>query len=174
MSGMTNKILLRHPETIMPTSVGPLLRHRWRQLSGLPGGRWLFSRLLGAIVPYSGTLRATVVALAPGRCTATLRSRRRVRNHLDSVHAMALANLAELASGLALLAGLPPNTRAILTGFEITYLKKSRGQLRAEGCCEIPPDDQEADYQAFVEIRDESGEITATATAHWRVGPEKR
>ncbi len=157
----------------MPRSIGPRLRQQWQTLSRLPGGRWLFSRLLGTIVPYSGTLRANVVSLRPGFCTVTLRTRRRVRNHLDSVHAMALANLAELASGLALVAALPKQTRAILTGFEITYLKKSRGLLRAEGCCETPPANLTTDHQAFVEIRDETGDITATATAHWRVGPEQ-
>jgi acyl-coenzyme A thioesterase PaaI-like protein len=154
-------------------SIGPGLRRRWRRLSGLPGGPWLFSRLLGRVAPYTGTLGACVEQLAPGFCRVRLRDRRRVRNHLCSIHAMALANLGEMVTGLALMNSLPDQARGILTGFQVEYLRKARGTLRAESRCTIPPDNAERDVELAGEIRDAGGEVVARCRARWRIGPER-
>ena len=156
----------------MVRSIGPGLRQLWRRCAPLPGGNWLFSRLLGLRAPYSGTLGARVETLEPGCCVVRLRDRRRVRNHLNSVHAMALANLGELATGLALAGSLPEGTRGILTGFSMDYVRKARGRLRAECHCEIPASGREQEYLVSGEIRDQAGELVATARARWLVGPE--
>lgn len=155
----------------MHADIGPVLRRYWRLLSRLPGGHWLFSRGLGQVAPYSGRLGACVRQLEPGYCRVTLRERRRVRNHLHCVHAMALANLAELATGLALLNGLPDNTRGILTGFSIEYLKKARGLLQAECRCEVPPGNAQRAYTLQGVITDRSGACVAVAKACWLIGP---
>jgi len=152
---------------------GERLRALWRRLSGLPGGKTLFSLLVGWMTPYSGTIGARVAELEPGWCRVTLRDRRRVRNHLASVHAMALANLAEMASGLAVLVGLPPGVQGIVTGFSISYLKKARGLVTAE--CRVSGGGlnvtTEQVYEAPVSITDTQGDVVAHATARWRLRP---
>lgn len=150
---------------------GERLRTAWRRLSRLPGGKTLFSLLVGRMTPYSGTIGARVEELAPGWCRVVLRDRRRVRNHLASVHAMALANLAELASGLAVLAGLPPGVQGIVTGFSISYQKKARGRLAAE--CRVSGLEvtAEREQDAEVTITDAKGDVVARATARWRLRP---
>jgi len=133
----------------------------------------LFSLLVGWMTPYSGTIGARVAELEPGWCRVTLRDRRRVRNHLASVHAMALANLAEMASGLAVLVGLPPGVQGIVTGFSISYLKKARGLVTAE--CRVSGGGlnvtTEQVYEAPVSITDTQGDVVAHATARWRLRP---
>ena len=156
----------------MARSVGPSLRFYWHKLSGRPGGKWLFSRILGLIVPYTGTLGGIVQSLEPGHCVVALADRRKIRNHLNSIHAIALCNLGEMATGLALMNSLPHNTRGILTGICTDYLKKARGRLTAECCCDIPDTPAEHEYIIKGDIRDSKGDLVATVQARWLIGPE--
>jgi len=156
----------------MRQSIGPALRSYWQRLSTLPAGKQLFSRLLGRFVPYSGTIGAVILQLEPGHSVIKLGDRRRVRNHLRSVHAMALANLGEMATGLALLNSLPDKTRAILKRFEISYEKKARGVLIAECHCEIPSSSDACEMEVGCDIRDVQGDVVSRIMAIWLVGPE--
>jgi acyl-coenzyme A thioesterase PaaI-like protein len=150
---------------------GPTIRKWWSRLAPLPGGPWLFGRLLGWLIPYTGTIRPRVVALEPGYARIAMRDRRRVRNHLHSVHAVALMNLAEVTSGLALAVGLPAEVRGIPVGLSITFLKKARGRLEAECRCEIPVVTADREFEIEATIMDETGDMVARATAQWRLGP---
>ncbi len=158
----------------MSGSIGPMLRHYWQRTSSLPGGKWLFSRLLGMMVPYTGTLGATVQQLEPGYCRVLLRDHRKVRNHLGSIHALALGNLGEMTTGLALMNSLPAGSRGILTGLTVNYLKKARGELTAECHCGIPDPAAASTEQEIVgEIRDAGDETVCVLKACWLIGPEK-
>ncbi len=145
----------------------------WRRLSGRPGGRLLFSFLVGRFARYSGSIGARVLELEPGRSVPTLRDRRRVRNHLGSVHATALVTFGELASGLAMMAGMPERSRAIVTKLEIEYLQKARGPLTAYGKAPIPETAERQEYLVTASIRNTADEEVARLGVHWLVGPEE-
>ncbi len=125
------------------------------------------------MVPYTGTIGARVETLAPGHVRVTVRERRRIRNHLGSVHAIALANLGEVTTGLALVGALGPEARGILTGLDVRYTKKARGRLESEARCDVPTVTESMDRTVTAEIRDAGGEVVATVTAYWRIGPVK-
>ena len=143
----------------------------WSKLSPLPGGKWLFSRLVGFVIPYTGSMKPLVDHIEPGHAVVYLPDRRRVRNHLRSVHAIALANVAEFTTGLATLTGIPPDSRAILIELQITYHIKARGRLRSVCNSQPPNSSQEQAVAVDASIYDESGECVANATVTWLVGP---
>ena len=147
------------------------LNRWWNLLSRFPAGRWIFSKLLGLMVPYTRSIRCTVVQFEPGYAEVLLHDRWRVRNHLRSVHAIALANLGELATGLSLIGGLSPRLRAILTGLDVRYTKKARGPLLAEARCTVPEIVSEVDHAVEATIRDSDGDTVAIVTAHWLLSP---
>ena len=142
----------------------------WRRCEHLPFGRALFGLLFGAMVPYSGSIGATVLTLEPGHAKLALRDRRAVRNHLGSIHAIALANLGELASGLAMTTALPAGIRGIVLRIECEYGKKARGSLVAEARVTVPEVTADTDHEVRAEITDASGAVVATARVHWRLG----
>jgi len=152
----------------MPSSPGPLFA-AWNRLRRVPGGTWIFSRLLGWKVPYTGSIGAHVRELGPGHTRITLRDRRAVRQHLGSVHAVALLNLGEVTSGLAMLAALPPGVRGIVTRLSAEYPRKARGLLTAVSRVTVPAVTGPTEVTVMAEITDESGDLVCRVTAVWRL-----
>jgi len=152
----------------MPSSPGPLFA-AWNRLRRVPGGTWIFSRLLGWKVPYTGSIGAHVRELGPGHARITLRDRRAVRQHLGSVHAVALLNLGEVTSGLAMLAALPPGVRGIVTRLSAEYPRKARGLLTAVSRVTVPAVTGPTEVTVMAEITDESGDLVCRVTAVWRL-----
>ena len=150
---------------------GTQLLALWRRLAPLPGGRWLFAKLFGFAVPYSGSVRPRIRVLEPGHAEVEIADRRSNRNHLGSVHAIALVNLAEITSGLAMVVGLPPTVRGIVTTLSMTYHKKARGTIRAVANVAVPTVTDERDFDVMAECFDGEGALVATGHVRWRLGP---
>jgi acyl-coenzyme A thioesterase PaaI-like protein len=151
-------------------SPGERLLRLWRTCQGLPFGPAIFGFLFGRSVPYSGSIGATVLELEPGHAKVALRDRRAVRNHLGSIHAVALTNLGELASGLAMTTALPAGVRGIVLRIETVYLKKARGTLICDCRVEVPEVSGDLNHEVFAEIRDGGGDIVASVRVTWRLG----
>lgn len=152
-------------------SPGRRLLRLWRRLSPLPGGQWLFARIFGFLVPYSGSVAPRIRVLEPGRAEVEIPDRRSNRQHLGSVHAIALLNAAEQASGLAMLAGLPDGIRGIVTAISMQYFRKARGTIRAISNVDVPSVTTDIEVEVTADCVDREGTVVARAIVRWRLGP---
>lgn len=104
----------------------------YRRLTRWPLGHWLFTRMVCLQAPYFSSIRPLIRDLRPGSCTVFMRKRRRVKNHLGTIHALAMGNLCELAAGLVMESTLPPDMRWIPRGMKIEYLRKAETDVTAK------------------------------------------
>ena len=145
----------------------------WNRFSLIPSGRYFFSWAFWAFIPYTGSVRPEIRELSRGLARVRMRDRRFHRNHLKSLHAIAIANIAECASGLSLVPGLSENTQAILIKFEIEYLKKARGTIEAKAECIPPAENATQDFLVESFVTNKKQELVAKAKATWRIGPKR-
>jgi len=131
----------------------------------------VFSLILGRKVPYTGTIRARVEELTPGHARVRMADRHKLRNHLRSIHAIALANLGELATGLAMMAALPADARGIPLEIKIEFLKKARGEITAEAHCAVPDASARHEHPVEALLVDEEGDKVARFSARWMIDP---
>lgn len=150
-------------------NMGSKLLGIWDKTNRFPGGNLLFNRLLFKTVPYSGSIHAKVVALETGYAKVVLREHRSIRNHFNCVHAIALANLGELSTGLATTMRIPEGMNGIVVKVQTEYFKKARGVLTSEA--RVPPLPREAKtIQVTTEIKNESNVVVAKFSADWILG----
>lgn len=101
----------------------------FRRLSRVPGGRWLFSRMVVRKAPYFGTIRPHVRTVEPFHAEVVLPKRRAVENHIGTVHVIAAVNGLEAAMGLLAEASCPRGMRWIPKGMEVAYVAKATSDL---------------------------------------------
>lgn len=145
----------------------------WKKASAAPGGKWLFSRMLCFKAPYFSSINPTFEALEPGRAEVSIRKRRAVLNHIGTVHAIAMCNMAELAGGTMTEATIPGTHRWIPKGMTVEYLKKATTDLAAVAQKEFDFGETAGEQVVPVEVHDTNGETVLRAEITMWVSPKK-
>jgi acyl-coenzyme A thioesterase PaaI-like protein len=101
----------------------------WSKARGLPLGDRVFSLLFAQKAPYFASIRPRFTVIEPNRAELLIRDRRRVHNHLGTVHAIALCNGLEAAMGALAEATIPADKRWIPKGMEVAYTAKAAGDV---------------------------------------------
>ena len=158
----------------MTTATLPAALRMFQQFSHYPAGKALFSRALCLKAPYFSSIRPTISELRPGYAEVKIRKRRAVLNHIGTVHAIAMCNMAELAGGLMTDVSVPTSHRWIPKGMTVEYLKKAETDLIAIAKAEIPGEwPQAGEFPAQVEICDLKGQTVARMTISMWVTAKK-
>ena len=102
----------------------------WNKASSVPVvGTRVFSVLFAQKAPYFASIRPRFLTIEPNRAELLIPKRRRVHNHIGTVHAIALCNGLEAAMGALAEATIPADKRWIPKGMEVSYTAKATSDI---------------------------------------------
>ena len=145
----------------------------YRKFAAYPLGRWLFTRVICLQAPYFASIRPLFKGLKPGRAVVFMRKRRRVQNHIGTVHAIAMANLCELVAGTMTEVSTPRSMRWIPKSMTIDYLSKAETDVRAEATLAPIREGEPQDAVVNVDVFDTAGTKVVHADITMYVSPKK-
>ena len=107
----------------------PSVLSLWNATTRLPRGNRLFSVAFARKAPYFATVRPRFTELRPHHAELVIPKRRRVHNHIGTVHAIALCNGLEAAMGALAEATIPTDQRWIPKGMTVAYTAKATSDI---------------------------------------------
>jgi len=91
-----------------------------------------FSFAFGRVVPFVATAGVRIESITESRVVASIKNRRRIRNHVGGVHAAAVALLAETTSGIIVGRNVHDGALPLIKSMTLNYVKRNHGNFRAE------------------------------------------
>jgi acyl-coenzyme A thioesterase PaaI-like protein len=146
----------------------------WQRSSRLPLGDRLFSFAFGRRAPYFASIRPRFTVLEPHHVELVIPDRRRVHNHLGTVHAIALCNGLEAAMGALAEVSIPPDKRWIPKGMEVSYTAKADSDVTC--VAETSPEQwtsDDPDLPVRVRGTREDGTVVIEGVIHLWVTPKR-
>lgn len=150
------------------------LSRRVAQLKVLPSGvrRLIINRTFGRRVRFAGTAGVQFDELSENRVIAFLSDARKVQNHIGTVHAAAMALLAESATGAVFAMNVPDTHVPLLRQMHVDYTKRAQGGLRAvatlsEATRERIRTENRGEIEVPVTVTDAAGSEPLQASMTW-------
>jgi acyl-coenzyme A thioesterase PaaI-like protein len=141
--------------------------------------RFLITWAFGGTVHFVRTTGVKFQELTEERAVLILANRRRVQNHIGTVHAAAVALIGETATGAVFGMSVPDERIPLLKSMRINYTRRSQGAMRAEAT--LTPAmrerfwvEEKGEIAVPVRITDETGEPTVEAEYVWAWRPKKK
>ncbi len=153
-------------------SKSPVLK-LWKIFGGSSFGRWLVSKIVCFKAPYFSSIKPRFEQIKPGTVEVFLPRRRAVQNHINTVHAIAMCNAAELAGGTCLDVSLSSDFRWIPVEMHVKYLKMAKTDLKAICHIEDFAWTEAQDVIMPVGVFDKNGVEVFHADITMRISPRK-
>ena len=150
-------------------------------LSKLPAGMDMaaISFAVGKLVKSAGTSGVEFVTLTSSTVHVRVRNRKKVQNHIGSVHAAAMALLAETATGIVVGMNVPDDRIPVIKTLKVDYLKRAKGDM--EAIATLTPEDierirttEKGDIVVPVTVTDGEGKEPIACEMTWAWVPKRR
>lgn len=133
---------------------------------------FLLTKLFCSQVKYAATSNIKLLSVTNTQAELKIENRKKVRNHIGGVHAVAAALLAESATGIVFGVNVPESSIPLLKSMKIEYKRRMEGSLSAKAIltsvdCEMIANQEKGEIMVPVEITDESGLPPIICSMEW-------
>ncbi|AXY57824.1 DUF4442 domain-containing protein [Acinetobacter chinensis] len=132
----------------------------------------LWSKAFGRVVPMVGTAGIKYIEVSHNTVIVELKNHRGMQNHINQLHAIAMALLAETATGFVTGMNVPDTSIVLIKSMKIDYKRPSKGDMRAVATLtdaqiqEMQSTDK-GETLVSVVLTDESGQEPVQAEMLW-------
>ena len=137
------------------------------------------SKLFGFLVKFFGTANIQVESINQHQAVMVIKNKTKVQNHIGSVHAAAMALLAESVTGLLFGMSVPDDKLPLIKEMNLKYVKRATGDMKAvatltdEQIAEIQVNDK-GDMKVDVVVTDANGVEPVICEMVWAWVPKKK
>ena len=146
----------------------------WEKIGHNALGRWLFATTVCWRVPYFSSISPSFIEYNENEVVVGMKKKKKVANHLGTIHVIAIANLCELAAGTLMEGGLISSMRWIPKGMNIQYIAKANSNLKATATMPLIEEGVINDVTVPVSVIDEDGVEVVRADIIMYLTPKKK
>lgn len=147
----------------------------------LPAGlrTTLLSTAFGRVVPLVGTAGIRYDLVTPNKMICSIKNRRPVQNHINGVHAAAMALLAETATGFVVGMNVPDDRIMLIKSLHVDYKRPSKGDMVAVATLSdeqrnLIANTEKGELLVDVVVTDASGQEPIQCQMLWAWLPKKK
>jgi acyl-coenzyme A thioesterase PaaI-like protein len=137
------------------------------------------TKLVRNMVPFTGTAGIVVEKMTPEMVVMSLPNLKPVQNHIQGVHAAAMALLAETMSGIVVGLNVPDGRLPLIKHLGVDYKKRTQGGMRGKATLspeqiQMILEQEKGEVMVDVSITDESGAEPIQCQMLWAWIPDPR
>ncbi len=157
------------------------MRQGLKQIEMLPADQKI--KMMNAFISSQVKLLATtdtiIEKLISDECVVTIANQSKVQNHIGTVHAAAMALIAETATGMVLSMNMPDDKIQVAKSMNVKFIKIAKGNLKAtatlnEEQMNFARTTEKGDLTIPVKVLDEDGNEPIIAEITWAWFPSEK
>lgn len=156
------------------------MSHSLQTLAKLPAS-WqvhLQTLLMGRFVPFLKTAGLQFDHISAEEVRVSVKNRRKIQNHIQGVHACAMALLAETATGFVTNMNTPDDKLILLKSMHINYTRRTVGHMQAiaridDAAATMIAREERGNLDVPCWVYDDSGEQPVEVRMTWAWVPKK-